>query len=202
MPTTTAMFFDVGGVVLTNGWDRSARQRAAQIFGFDWDEFETRHELVVADFETGRIGLKEYLDVTLFYEQRPFARDQFRQFLFAQSQPCPDTLAILEKLAQTKLCLLAALNNESLDLNRYRIEQFHLTNHFQVFFSSCYLGLRKPDPRIYQLALQITQRQQDECLFIDDRSINIEAAARLGMRTLRYQNPQQLEERLRAERVL
>lgn len=199
---TTAVFFDIGGVVLTNGWDRSSRRQAAETFRLDWDEFEERHELVVSDFETGRIGLEDYLDRTVFYEPKAFAREQFRDFIFAQSKPYPQALAVVGALARAKRCLVATLNNESSDLNLYRLERFRLRDYFDVFLSSCYLGVRKPDERIYRLALQITQRREDECLFIDDRALNVECAERIGMRTLRYRDAEQLQEKLRSEGVL
>jgi putative hydrolase of the HAD superfamily len=197
MGKVTAVFFDVGGVLLTNGWDRSARRRAAGALHFDWDEFEERHELVVADLETGRIGLDEYLGRTLFYQPREFTREQANAFILAQSQPCPGVLEAVATLERGKRCLLATLNNESLDLNRYRIERFRLRDYFDVFLSSCYLGVRKPDERIYRLAMEITQRRGEECLFVDDRALNVECAAHLGMRTLQYRDAAQLEEELR-----
>ncbi len=202
MPATTAVFFDVGGILLTNGWDRPARRRAAEQFHLNWDEFEERHESVVADFETGRIGIEGYLDCAVFHEPKTFKREEFRDFMFAQSQPHPRALAVARALARARRCLLATLNNESLDLNRHRIERFRLRDCFDVFLSSCYLGVRKPDERIYRLALQLTQRRNEECLYIDDRPLNIECARRIGMRAFRYSDAAQLEELLRSEELL
>jgi putative hydrolase of the HAD superfamily len=202
MAAIRAVFFDVGGVVLTNGWDRTARRRAAEAFHFDWDEFEERHELVVADFETGRIGLEAYLSSTLFYQPREFTREQITGFILAQSKAFEPVLQVIGALARAKKCLVGTLNNESLDLNRYRIERFHLRDYFDVFFSSCYLGVRKPDWRIFQLALQITQRTEQECLFVDDRGLNVESAAGLGMPALRYRDAGQLEAELRRYELL
>src|SRR5438045_1586812 len=139
----TALFFDVGGVLLSNGWDRSTRRQAAEKFGFDWDTFEERHELVVADFETGRIDLDEYLDRTVFHEPCTFSREEFKAHLYEQSRADPDALAVAAALAASRRYLMATLNNESAELNRYRIEHFHLRDYFAVFFTSCYLGLRK-----------------------------------------------------------
>ncbi len=65
-----------------------------------------------------------------------------------------------------------------------------------MFLSSCYLGLRKPDAAIYRLALEITQRRPDECLFIDDRLPNIEAAMQIGMRAIHFQDAAQLRTEL------
>lgn len=197
MGEITALFWDVGGVLLTNGWDTSSRQQAAERFGLAWEEFEERHQLVVTPFETGRLSLDEYLERTVFYRPRHFGADDLKTFMFAQSQPHPATLATVERLARTERYLLAALNNESLDLNLYRIRQFGLRSYFRAFFSSCFLGTKKPEEAIFRLALQITQRAPEECLFIDDRPVNPECARQRGMTTIQYQDPAQLRDELR-----
>lgn len=202
MPAAKVLFCDVGGVLLTNGWDRPARRRAAEVFRLDWDALEQRHEVVVADFETGRLSMEDYLDYTAFDQKRPFTREQFREFMLAQSEPCSAALAVMEKLAGSRRCLMATLNNESLELNQYRIERFRLRDYFDLFFSSCYLGLRKPDQRLYRLVLQLTQRRGEECLFIDDRELNLQWAERAGMRVLRYRDAAQLDNDLQEEGLL
>jgi putative hydrolase of the HAD superfamily len=190
----TTLFWDLGGVILTNGWDRASRRKAAEKFHLDWDEFEDRHELVLNGFETGEIPLSEYLQRTVFYRERPFTRDEFRQFMFDQSQPFPESLELLGELVATKKLFMAALNNESAEINEYRIRTFHLRNYFEAFFSSCYLGVRKPDAGIYRRALSMTQRDPSECIFIDDRGLNLECAKELGMRTIHFRNANQLRE--------
>jgi putative hydrolase of the HAD superfamily len=192
-----ALFFDVGGVLLTNGWDRGARRRAAQHFNLDWEEFEDRHELVVSAFEKGQLGLEGYLERSVFYKPRSFTREAFKEFMFAQSQPFPDTLAVIQRLADSRKYLLGTLNNESVELNLYRIDRFNLRDYFDVFFSSCFLGVKKPDEAIYRLALQMTQCPPEEFVFIDDRPLNLECARALGIRTLQFQNASQLEQDLR-----
>ncbi len=198
MDKISALFWDVGGVLLSNGWDEPSRRKAVEKFNLEREEFEDRHELVVTAFETGQIGLKEYLERTVFYRPRTFSQQDFKDYLFSLSQPCAETLAVLERLAQSKKYLLATLNNESLDLNQYRIERFGLRKYFNIFFSSCFLGVKKPDEAIYRLALQITQLPREECLFIDDRALNLECARNcVGMRTIYFQDPAQLQRELR-----
>lgn len=193
MVKVTALFWDVGGVLLTNAWDKGSRHKACQKFSLDWEEFEERHELIVAAFEKGELSLKEYLDRTVFYRPRSFADQEFKDFMFAESQACPETLAIVERLAKSKQYLLATLNNESLELNVYRINRFGLRNYFAVFFSSCFLGAKKPEEAIYRLALQISQHAPEESVFIDDRALNLECARDcVGMRTIHFQDPPQL----------
>lgn len=194
----TTLFWDNGGVILTNGWDRDSRQAAVNKFQLDWTEFEDRHELMLNAFETDRVSLDEYLRRTVFYRARPFSTDEFKAFMFAQSRPFPESLDFLGSLARGRRYLLASLNNESRDINEYRIREFHLRDYFEAFFSSCYLGVRKPGPEIYSLALEITQRNPAECVLIDDRALNLECARELGMHTIQFQGVSQLQRELTA----
>lgn len=196
MSDISALFWDNGGVILTNGWDRDARRRAVDQFNLDWTEFEDRHELVLNAFETGELSLDDYLKRTIFYRPRSFTPQQFGDFMFLQSQPMPDSLAFAGALAQTKKYLMSALNNESLAINEYRIATFHLRDYFQIFLSSCYLGVRKPNAEIYRLALKITQRAPSECILIDDRELNLECARELGINTVLYNGVGQLRDEL------
>ncbi|MHB8756374.1 MAG: HAD family hydrolase [Candidatus Acidiferrales bacterium] len=193
----TALFFDMGGVLLTNGWDRESRRAAAKKFDLDWDDFEDRHELLLHAFEVGELSLNEYLKRVVFYRERAFGRQEFIDFIYSQSRAMPETLAVLGRLAAMRKYLMGALNNESRDLNEYRIRQFDLRKYFDVFLSSCYLGVRKPDEAMYKLALSITQRAGEECVFIDDRALNLECARELGMHTIQFKDAGQLEKGLR-----
>jgi putative hydrolase of the HAD superfamily len=195
------VFWDIGGVLLTNGWDRHARADAARRFHFDHADFEARHARVIDDFDSGRMGLDEYMTETLFFREREFTPEAFRAFMYAQSKPFPDVLRIAETLADDPQCFMAALNNESLPINQYRIEEFQLRRYFRCFFSSCYLGVRKPDRKIYELALQLTQALPEECVFIDDRPENLEPARTLKMRAVRFSGADQLKKDLERERT-
>ncbi len=197
MAEITTLFWDVGGVILSNGWDRAAREQASRKFHLSWEDFQDRHELAFPAYETGQITLDEYLQRTIFFRSRTFAREEFKRFMFEQSRAHAEPRAVLDRLARSRRYLLATINNEGLELNLYRIQQFNLRRDFSAFFSSCFLGVRKPDQAIYQLALQVTQRAPEECVFIDDRPLNLECARRMGMRTIHYQNAQQLQAELR-----
>lgn len=199
---TTALFFDVGGVLATNGWDHETRRRAAREFQLEWDEMQARHELVEANFDLGRITLDEYLECAVFYRPRTFSREEFKRFMYAQSQPNPESLALVEEIAGGGRYLLATLNNESTELNRYRIDTFELRRWFTIFFSSCYLGLRKPDEKIYRLATDLTQREPSECLLIDDRALNVEAAERMGLPAIRFESAGQLRREMAGRGLL
>ena len=182
-----AIFWDVGGVLLTNAWDRTERTAALEHFRLDEEEFHSRHEMVVSSFERGKISLEEYLDRTVFYRDRPFTRDEFRDYMFSLSQPIPEVLAFARALANSGKYFMGTINNESRELNLHRIEKFGLRKIFQLFVSSCFVGLRKPESGIYRLATEITQINPEECCFIDDRALNLECAAKLGMRTIQMQ---------------
>jgi len=198
MAAITALFSDVGGVLLTNGWDRGSRRRAVEKFRLDWEEFADRHELVASAFDKGQLSLEEYLDRTVFYRPRDFTKQEFKDFMLAQSEAHPDSLALMDRLARTRTYLMATLNNESLELNLYRINRFGLRAYFSVFFSSCFLGVKKPDQGIYRVALQLTQRAPEECVFVDDRALNLECARALGIRTVLFENASHLEHDLTA----
>ena len=198
MAEIKALFWDNGGVFLTNGWDRNSRRAAVEKFHLDWNDFEDRHELMLDAFETGRATLDDYLHRTIFYHDRPFSSDDFKAFMFAQSQPYPEPLALLGQIARSRRFLMASLNNESREINEYRIDKFALRDYFEAFFSSCYLGVRKPDPGIYKLALKITQQKPAECILIDDRGLNLEVAREVGIQTILFKNLAQLRNELAA----
>ena len=196
MAEIKALFWDNGGVILTNGWDRHSRRAAVEKFHLDWNDFEDRHELMLDAFETGRASIDDYLHRTVFYHDRPFSSDDFKAFMFAQSQPYPEPLAFLGEIARSRRFLVGSLNNESREINEYRIDKFALRDYFEAFFSSCYLGLRKPDPGIYKLALKITQQKPAECILIDDLGLNLEVARELGMQTILFKDLAQLRNEL------
>jgi len=192
LPSIRAIFWDVGGVLLTNAWDRSERTKAVDHFHVNPEEFHDRHELVVSSFERGKITLNEYLTRTVFYEPRSFTVDAFRDYMFSLTQPFPEVLDFAKSLTDSGKYLIGTINNESRELNNFRIEKFGLRKIFRVFVSSCFVGLRKPERDIYRVALEITQFPADQCCFIDDRSLNLECAAQLGMHTIQMQSLKQL----------
>ena len=201
MTSVTHVFFDIGGVLGTNGWDSEQRTAAAARFGLD-AEFEARHREVVGDWELGRLSTDEYLDLVLFYEPRPFTRDEFYAWMLAQSRPYPETIALARGLADAGRVRLFTLNNESAELNQARIDRFGLPGIFDAFLSSCWLGTRKPLRRIFDVALSVVQASAAESLLIDDREQNLAPARALGMRTILYRGPAPLEQALRHEGLL
>lgn len=196
MQKIRALFWDVGGVLLTNAWDHEERDQAVGRFLLSKTEFEERHKELAPMFEEGKLTFDEYLERVIFYQPRTFSREEFKQFIFSLSKPKPQSLELARSLSAKYF--MGTINNESRELNEYRIRNFGLAEYFDLFVSSCYVGLRKPDQRIYKLALDLTQHTPEECCFIDDRPPNIEGAAKAGFATVLMKDPQQLRRDLQA----
>ena len=182
MSSVTHVFFDIGGVLGTNGWDREQRVAAKTQFELG-DEFESRHGEVVAEWEIGRLTLDEYLDFAVFYRARSFTKEAFIGAMLAQSKPFDSTIGLVAQVLAAKRVRLFTLNNEPEALNVYRIERFGLRPLFEAFLSSCWLGIRKPSPLIFERALGIAQVRAADVLFVDDREQNLVPARKIGMQT-------------------
>ncbi|HEY9506264.1 MAG TPA: HAD family phosphatase [Gemmatimonadales bacterium] len=196
------VFFDIGGVLGSNAWSTPQRARAVERFGLDAVEFEQQHRDAIGTLEQGRMTLTEYLDATVFYRERDFSREEFVAFIRAESRSDPAIIALARGLAEGGRYRMMTLNNESLELNLYRIERFGLRDIFEAFFSSCWLGSTKPSQRIYQLALGISQAPPDRAVFIDDREPNLTPARALGMRTIHFTTGDRLAGELAALGIL
>jgi putative hydrolase of the HAD superfamily len=188
MPTEPikALFLDIGGVLLTNGWDRHARGRAARLFNIDQEQLDERHHLTFDTYESGKLSLDEYLKRTVFYEERPFSREEFTRFIMEQSQSFPDMIELVRQLKRAYGLKLIAVNNEGREINEYRIRQFGLNEFFDAFVSSCYVHLRKPDVDIFRLALDVAQVEPGQAVYIDDRAMFVQEARRLGMHCVHH----------------
>ncbi len=185
IPITT-LFLDVGGVLLTNGWGHESRALAAKAFDLNLDEMEGRHHLTFDTYEVGKLTLEEYLSRTVFYEQRPFTRETFREFMFAQSQPYAEMIELVRKLKAQHGLRIATVNNEARELNSHRIQRFKLAEFVDFFISSCFVHFRKPDADIFRLALDISQVPAEQVVYIDDQPLFVQVAEGLGIRGIRH----------------
>ena len=183
-PKITALFLDVGGVLLTNAWDRQARQRAAEIFGLDYAEMDERHHLTFDTYEEGKLSLDEYLNRVIFYQSRPFPREVFREFMFAQSQPYPEMLELVRDLKARYGLRVIVISNEGRELTLYRIRKFNLSAFVDCFVASSFVHYRKPDPDIYRIALDLTQVAPAQVVYLEDRPMLVEVAQNLGIRSI------------------
>jgi len=182
-----AILFDVGGVLLSNGWDHAERAAAVAHFGLDAQALEVRHLEVMEPWERGEISLDQYLGAAVFYQPRAFSREEFFAFMLAQSRVLPGgALEILAQLSASNPCMLGALNNEARETNEYRFSHFGLRRYFKVAFSSCFVGLRKPQPAMYRRALDILGCPPGRVLFIDDRAENVAGGLAAGMKAIPF----------------
>jgi len=185
IPITT-LFLDVGGVLLTNGWGHESRALAAKTFDLNLDEMEGRHHLTFDTYEVGKLTLEEYLSRTVFYEERPFTRETFREFMFEQSQPYPEMIELVRKLKALHGLRIATVNNEARELNSHRIRRFKLAEFVDFFISSCFVHFRKPDADIVRLALDISQVPTEQVVYVDDQPLFVQVAEGLGIRGIRH----------------
>ena len=180
----TALFLDIGGVLLNNGWDHQARRRVAAHFKLEWAEMEQRHRLTFETHEEGKLTFEEYLSRVVFYRKRPFTRAQFRRSMCAQSKPCPEMIALIARLKSRYGLKIAVVSNEAREVNDYRIRKFKLAEFVDSFISSCFVGLRKPDADIYRLALDISQTPARQVLYIENTPMFVQVAEGLGIRSV------------------
>ena len=180
----THLFLDIGGVLLTNGWDHHARKRAAINFKLKFSDIEDRHHLIFEIYEKGKITLEEYLNLVVFYQKRSFTRAQFRRFMFAQSKPYSEMIEMVTQLKVRHGLKIVVVSNEARELNAYRIRTFKLNRFIDFFISSCFVHIRKPDKEIFRLALDIAQGEPQKVLYIENTPMFVEIAEGLGIRSI------------------
>jgi len=185
-PPITALFLDIGGVLLTNGWSHEARKHAAKTFALDLDEMEDRHHLTFDTYEEGKLMLDQYLDRVVFYQKRSFTRAQFRKFMFAQSKPFPDMIELVRQLKSKYGLKIAVVSNEGRELNAHRIGTFKLNSFVDFFISSCFVHFRKPDEDIFRMAMDIAQVPVKEVIYVDDRAMFVQIARSLGIHGIHH----------------
>ena len=184
----TALFLDVGGVLLTDGWDHHARKRAAKHFKLEWADLETRHSLNFAVFEAGKLTLEEYLNRVVFHQKRAFTQAQFRRFMFAQSKPYPEMIKLATQLKVRHGLKIAVVSNEARELNDYRIRKFKLGEFVDFFISSCYVHVSKPDADMFRLALDIAQAPVRQIVYIDNTPMFVQIAEGMGIQSILHED--------------
>jgi putative hydrolase of the HAD superfamily len=180
------LFLDIGGVLLTNGWDHHSRQQAAEFFNLDYEDMNERHHLTFDTYESGKLSLGEYLDRVVFFRKRSFTPEQFREFMFSQSRPYPEMIDLVKDLKSRFGLKIAAVSNEGRELTTHRINTFHLREFIDFFISSCFVHFRKPDEDIFRIALDISQTAPENVLYIEDRRMFVDVARTLGIRSVHH----------------
>ena len=182
------LFLDVGGVLLTNGWDHNARRRAVDTFDLDYEEVNERHHLTFDTYKEGKLSLDEYLKRIIFFRERSFTMDEFKNFMFAQTKPFPDMINYIRRLKSHFNLKTVAVNNEGRELNEFRIKKFKLDELFDAFISSSFVHYRKPDEDIFRIALDISQTAPKQVVYLDDRLMFVEIAQQMGIKAIHHQN--------------
>ncbi len=181
------LFSDIGGVLLTNGWGQESREAAAKKFGIEYNEMDLLHDFIFNVWEMGKISLNDYLDTVVFNHPRNFSKEAFKEFMLEQSKELPGTLKwLIEWKNRNRAIKIISINNEPKELNEFRIKRYNLHDFFDAFVSSCEVGMRKPDPGIFRLALGIAQAEPHECLYFDDRAMLVEAAKKEGVHAYQH----------------
>jgi putative hydrolase of the HAD superfamily len=183
-----ALFLDVGGVLLTNGWDRKSRQESAKSFNLDYADLQERHHLTYDTYEVGKISLDTYLDRIVFFEKRPFTKEQFKAFMFAQSQPYQETIDFFKALTSAHSLKTGIVSNEGREIMEHRIQKFDLGSFVNFFVISAFVHFRKPDEDIFKMALDIAQVPREACVYVDDRPLFVEVARKLGMNAIPHKD--------------
>lgn len=178
------IFLDIGGVLLTNGWDHTMRQQAAAKFGLDYAEMNERHHLTFDTYEEDKLSLNEYLERVVFYKPRPFSKDEFQDFMFSRSRAYPEMIQLIAQLKAAYVVRIAAVSNEGRELTTHRIQTFHLDQLIDFFICSCFVHFRKPDVDIYRIAMDIAQVNAEQAIYIEDRPMFVDVAADLGIHSI------------------
>ncbi|WP_245952873.1 HAD family hydrolase [Pedobacter cryoconitis] len=190
------LFLDIGGVLLSDGWDRNSRRAGAKKFHLDHNDMEERHHLNFETYELGKMSLDEYLDRVVFYKKRNFNPDEFKTFMFRQSQPLPQMIALITSLKKDYGLKIAVISNEGRELNEYRIKKFKLNEFIDFFISSSFVNLRKPDATIFRLALDIAQVTPGESIYIDNQPLFVSIAERFGIKGISHTSLQSTRDQL------
>ena len=191
-----ALFLDIGGVLLTDGWNHESRRLAAEKFRLDLNEMEERHHLTFDTYEVGKLTLEEYLNRVVFYKKRSFTPADFRKFMFEQSKPLPEMINFVCRLKKRHQLKVAVVSNEGRELTLHRIRAFHLDEFVDFFISSCFVHFRKPDSDIYHLALDVAQVPPDQVVYIEDRPLFVQVAVRLGIHGIHHTDYPSTRDRL------
>ena len=189
------IFWDIGGVVLTNGWDKGQRSRVLSRLGVNLEAYEEVHERANYYWERGLMTAKEFFAQTVL-QANPHLDLTFETLwpqVCAESKVLhAECLDMLSELKEQGSYRLATLNNESRELNEYRLDAFKLRSLFDYFICSGYVHEMKPLPGIFRSAIDVSGFAARTALFIDDKSENCAAAEALGMHVICFKTPRQL----------
>jgi putative hydrolase of the HAD superfamily len=183
-----AVLTDIGGVLLTNSWDRESRRQAAERFGLDHQKMDERHHLTFDIYEQGKLSLDRYLERVVFFRKRSFSAEDFKAFMREQSKPHENMLRAMRRLATDNPVRMAGITNDTRELVEYRTRKFELNDFLEFIVASCFVHLRKPDDDIFRIALDLAQVDPGEAVYIDDRPMFTEVAGDLGLHGIHHRS--------------
>lgn len=183
-PVIKTVFVDIGGVLLSNSWDTKCVKDSVSFFGIEEEEVLFRHAEVASLYYCGKISLDEYIKYVIFFTERNFGCDEYKKFVFEQSQAFEEMIKYIKFLRGHFRLKIVTLNNEGRELNEFRIKKFKLHEFVDTFISSSYLKLCKPDPEFYKVALDISGSDPSEVLYIEERELMTAVAGKLGIKSI------------------
>lgn len=197
------IIFDLGGVLVDwnpdyvfldeFGGDRKKMQRFYdEVCTFDWNENQDAGYPLAQATEDR---------VALFPEQEAMIRMYYGRWEEMLGGPIAGTVALLKKLVDHPDYRVVALTNWSAETFPIALARFDFLHWFEGIVVSGTERTRKPFPEIYQTTLQRFGLEAPASLFIDDNARNIAAAAALGIQTIQFKNPDQLNTDLRTKGI-
>jgi putative hydrolase of the HAD superfamily len=192
-----ALFLDVGGVLITNGWDHALRKKTAETFQVDYEMMNNRHQLIFDTYETGKLTFDEYLKRIIFFEPRQYSLQDVKHFIFEAVRPFNDMINFVKEIRKEYNLKIGVVSNEGRELAVDRIHRFDLPSFIDFFIISSFVHFRKPDPDIYRLAIDVAQVPPSRIAYIDDRLLLIEVAKGLGLQGIHHKSVESTEAALR-----
>lgn len=180
------LYSDIGGVLGNNGWDGQLRRALCNRFGIEQEETERRHHLIFDSYERGYLSFDEYLTKVIFGLPREFTLEHVRDFTFNASTPWFENIEFFRRIRRMNQVGIALISNEGQGIADHRVKKFGLRDICDFMVISHFTGLRKPDPEIWKLALNLAQVKASESIYIDDREMFVDAAAELGFTAVHH----------------
>ncbi|HUI07004.1 MAG TPA: HAD family phosphatase [Verrucomicrobiae bacterium] len=186
-----AIIFDLGGVLVHVDEARALERFAARTGRTTTDISEyLRRTSHATEFALGKLTRLRFYRVVAKDLSFDGSYDEFAQIWSEVFSPIEPMVALAESL-KTRLPRVILSNTNPLHID-YIVEHYPWINDFDAQILSYEVGLLKPDPAIYELALRRCGLEASRVVFIDDLAANVEAARRVGLEGIQYQSADQV----------
>jgi putative hydrolase of the HAD superfamily len=150
--------------------------------------------------EKGEISEAEFLRSIEAELDGDVSLGSLRETYFAHLRPNEPMIGYMRELRGRGLRMALLTNNVREWEPHWRGKLPDIDEIFEVVVDSAFVGMRKPDPRIYELTVERLGDglRPEECAFLDDSDVNVEAATALGMRAVRFTGNEQARAELEA----